>query len=157
MVAILVISIKIEKLSAEKKIRWKNISGRQIIDLGTISQWRRWRSRQRWHWVCCALSVLVKQRCTRSFAPPACLWILWGATLTKKAPVHVVMTKHSLVGFYYNLHLYTPQKFNSLFFLFSDFGGRIVDQVLRFLIWGTRIPFFDYFGHIQGQAHVGVF
>jgi len=77
--------------------------------------------------------------------------------LARNALGHVVLTKHSLVSFYRNLHLFMPGKLNTPLLLFSDLGMRFLDQLLRFLCGGVRIPSFGNFGHIQGQAHVGLF
>jgi hypothetical protein len=67
---LLAIGIKIEKSSAGKRSMYIHISGWHTLCFGalTVTRWRRWRSGPRWRpswW-----------RCTRAFAPPACLWIL---------------------------------------------------------------------------------
>jgi len=77
--------------------------------------------------------------------------------LARKASERVVLTKHSRVSFCRSLHLGMPRKLNTLLLLFSDLGARFVDQILRSLYRSAQKPFFGHFGHVQGQAHVGLF
>jgi len=141
---------------------WIYISGWQIVDLGTlgsliVTRWHGWRSAQRWHRFWCRLSVSVGWRCTHSFAPPVCQQILCGAVLARKASVRMVLTKHKRVSFYRSFQLFMPRKPNSPLLLFLDFGTRFLDEVLRNLHCGVHKPSCGHFGHIQGQAHVGLF
>jgi hypothetical protein len=50
-----------------------------------------------------------------------------------------------------------PRKLNSSLLLFSDFGARFLNQLLRFLYRRSRKSAFGHFRHIQGKAHVGLF
>jgi len=69
----------------------------------------------------------------------------------------VVFTKHSLVLSYRSLYLFVPIILNSLLLLFSDFGVRFLDQVLRFLYCSAHFPSFIHFGYIQGREYVRLF
>ena len=80
--AILSTCIMIEQLGAGKKSRFIYISSRQMCDLGTLSAmivtgWGRW------HLFWYRLFVSDLRRCTCSFAPPACPWILCCAILAE--------------------------------------------------------------------------
>jgi len=138
------------------------ISGGLIDDLGRLNfrsvtgsgGWRagQWRSRL-WS----SLSALVGCRCTSSFASPACLRIYCGAILAWKAAGCLVLTKHCRVSLYCSLQLFVPRKLNTPLHLFSDLGVWFLNEIICFLNCGTRKAFFGHFGHIQGQAHVGLF
>jgi len=160
--AILGICVMSKTFSATLRSMWIHISGRQIDDLGTLGSgivtgWCRSGSGQRWHQLWSWLSALVGWRCTCSFASPAVLRIVCSATLARKASVPVVLMMHCRVSFYRSFHHLMPRKLNSLQLLFSDFSVRLLDQILRFLFCGMRKPSFCYFGHSEGQAHVGLF
>ena len=96
-------------------------------------------------------------RYTGSVESPACLQILCRAILARKASGRVVLTKHSWVSFYRSLHLFTPRKINTPLLLFSDLGVSFLDHILHFLYCCAWNPSSGHFGHIQGQAHVGLF
>jgi len=49
------------------------------------------------------------------------------------------------------------RKINSTLLLCSDLGTMFLDEILCFLYCSTWKPFFGYCGHVQGQAHVGLF
>jgi hypothetical protein len=83
--------------------------------------------------------------------------ILSGAILARKAAGHLVLTKHCRVSLYRSLHLFVPRKLNTLLFVFSDLGAWFLYEIFRFLSCGARKAFFGHFGHIQPQAHVGLF
>jgi len=146
------------------------ITGWQIDDFktlitGNVTSWGKWCSGQRgrrlwsrlWSRLWILLSASVGRRCTCSFASPARLRILCGAILARKASGRLVLTKHSRVSCYRSLHLVMPRKLNTPLLLFSDLGTWFLDQILRFLHSGARKPTFGHFGHVQGQAHVGLF
>jgi len=138
------------------------ISGGQIDDFRrlnfrTVTSWGgcragQWRSRL-WS----LLSASVGWRCTCSFASPACLRILCGGILAWEAAGRLVLIKHCRVSSYCSLHLFVPRKLNTPLLLFSDLGGWFLDEIFRFLDCGPRKAFFGHFGHVQGQAHVGLF
>jgi len=69
----------------------------------------------------------------------------------------VFLTKHSWVSFNCRLHFCMPRKLNTPLLLFSDFGTRFLDQIFCFHNCSAQKPFFGHFGHIQDQAHVGLF
>jgi len=78
------------------------IAGRQSDDwrrlkLGSVTGWGGWRAGQWWSRLWSRLSALVTWRCTCSFASPACLRILCGATLAGKVAGRLVWTKHCWV------------------------------------------------------------
>ena len=129
----------------------------EIFSLGIVPSWGGWRSGQRLHHLRCRLSALVKWRCTCSFASPACLRILCSAILGRKASGRMVLTKHSQVSFHCSIYVYMPRKLNTPLLLFLDLGARFLYQILCFLYRGARKSFFGPFGHIQAQAHVGLF
>jgi len=138
------------------------ISGWQIDDLGmfspgSVTGWGGWHAGQRWHRLWSPLSVSVGWRCTCSFASPACLLILCGAILARKAAGRVVLTNHCQVSLYCSLHLFMLRKLNTPVLLFLDLGAWFFNEIFRFLYCGTWIAFFGHFGCIQSQAHVGLF
>jgi len=158
--AILGICIMIEKWSVGKRRMYIHTQGWHTFYFTTFmsvtvtlwctwrSGWRRpsgWRCRRFW-W-----------RCGSSFAPPACVRILCCAILAWKAAVCLIFINHWWVSFYRSLHLLMTRKLNSSLLLFSDFGARFLDQLLRFLYCGARKPSFSHFGHIPGKAHVRLF
>ena len=138
------------------------ISGRQIDDFrrlssGGVTGWGGWRAGRRWSRLWSPHSASGRGRCTCSFASPACLRILCGAILARKAAGRLVMTKHCRVSLYRSLHLFMPRKLNTPLLLFSDLGAWFLNEIFRFLYCGARKAFFGHFGHIQRQAHVGLF
>jgi len=156
------ICIKIEELSAGQRSMWIYISGWQIVNLGNFSAhfvtgWHSWRSRQTWHWDWCRLLVSVRWRNNLSFAPAECPQILGSAILPTKASISVVMTKYSHLSFYRGLHYSIPSELNSPLLLFSDLGTRLLEQVLGFFYCSAQKPCLGHSGHIQRQAHVGLF
>jgi len=118
---------------------------------------QRWQSGKRWHLLWCCLSALVRWRCTCFFLFPACLRILCSAILARQAYICLVLTKYHRVSFYCSLYLLMPQKLDTPLFLFSDFGTRFLHQRLGFLYCSALKPAGRHFGHIQRQAHVGLF
>jgi len=162
MLAILGRCIKSKKFGIGMRCIWIRKSGRQIEDFGKFRApsvtglavcW----SGQRWRWLWSWLSASVEWRCTCSFASPACLQMLWGSILARKASGHVILTKHSQVSFNRSLHLFMPRTVITLHLLFSDLGVRFDHQIFCFLYCGAQTPFFGHFCHIQGQAHVSLF
>ena len=133
------------------------------LSSGIVTGWQRWRSGQRWHsgqrWrqMWSLLSALLAWGCTSSFGSSACLWILYGAIVWRKASIHVVSTKHGQVFLYHSLHLHMPRTVNTPLLLISDVGARFLDQILRFLHCSAWKPSIGHFGLIQGQAQVGMF
>jgi len=140
---------------------WIHTSGWQGNNLATLSSWSvngwgRWCSGQWWRQHCSQLSVSVGWRCTRSLASLACRLIVCCGMLERKGSGRVALTKHSWVSFLHILHYFMPRKLNTPLLLFSDLSAMFYDQLLHFLYCGTRKPFFGHFGHVQGQAHVGL-
>jgi len=138
------------------------ISGGQIdylrrLNFGSVSHWGGWRAGQWRSRLWSLLSASVGWRCTCSFASPACLRILCGAILAWKATGRLVVTKHCRVSLYRSLHLFVPRKLTTPLLLFSDLGAWFLNEIFRSLNCGARKAFFGHFGHIQGQAHVGLF
>jgi len=105
----------------------------------------------------CRLSASGGWRSTCCFRSPVCLQIRCGTMLARKASGRVVVTKHSRVSLDCSHPHWTPQKLNTPLVLLSDLGVRFLGQILHLLYCGTWKPFFGHFGHIQGQAHVGLF
>jgi hypothetical protein len=66
------------------------------------------------------------------------------------------LTKHSWVSSYHSLHLDLPRKLNTPLLPFSDLGTWFDEQILRFLYCGVLKPAFGHFGHVHGQADVGL-
>jgi len=166
--AILGFCIRSKIFNSGRRSMWLYICGQQMEDLGRLSfgivtgrqGWRsgqRWHLAQRWCWLLCRLSGLVRWRCTCSFASPACLQILCGAILAKKASVHVILIKRGLVSFYRSLHQFMPRKLNNPLLLLAGLGARFLDQILRFLYCDEQKSPFGYSPHIEGQSHVGLF
>jgi len=138
------------------------ISGGQIdylrrLNFRSVSCWGGWRAGQWRSPLWSPLSVSVGWRCTCSFPSAACLRILCAAILAWKAAGRLVLTKHCRVSLNRSLHLFVPRKLHTLLLLFSDLGAWFLSKVFRFLDCGARKAFFSHFGHIQGQAHVGLF
>jgi hypothetical protein len=138
------------------------ISGRQIDDFrqwssGSVTGCGVWRAGCRWSRLWSPHSAPGGGWCTCSFASSACLRILCGASLARKAAGRLVMTKHCRVSLYRSLHLVMHRKLNTPLLLFSDLGVWIVNDIFRFLYCGARKAFFGHFGHIQRQEHVGLF
>ena len=138
------------------------ISGGQLDDFrrlssGAVTGLGGRRAGWRWSRLWSPHSASGRGRCTCSFASPACLRILCGAILARKAAGLLVMTKHCRVSLYCSLHLFMPRKLNTPLLLFSDLGAWFLNEIFRFLYCGARKAFFGHFGHIQRQAHVGLF
>jgi len=141
---------------------WICISSRQFDDLGKLSSgivpgWGGWHTRQRWCRLWSRLSASVGWRCTCFFVSPECLQSLRGAILGRKASSRVIWMKHSWVSLYCSCHIFMPWKLHTRLFLFLDLGMRFVDQKVCILYCGAQKPFFGHFGHIQCEAHVGLF
>jgi len=110
------------------------ICGGQVDDLsrlnsGSVTSWGGWRAGQ---WSSRRLSRLcasVRWRCTCAFAAPACLLILCGAILARKAARQLVLTKHCRVSFNRSLHHFVPRKLNTPLLLFSDLGAWFLNEV----------------------------
>jgi len=138
------------------------ISGRQIdhfswLSPGGVTSLGGWRAGRRWSWLWSPHSASVRAMCTCFFASPACLRILGGAILARMAAGRLVMTKHCRVSLYRSVHLVMPRKLNTPLLLFSDLGVWFRSEIFRFRYCGARKAFFGHCGHIQGQAHVGLF
>ena len=138
------------------------ISGQQIDDVrrlnsGSVTGWGGWRAGQRWSWLWSWLSASVGWRCTCFFASPPSLRILCGAIFARKAAGRLVLTKPCWVSLYRSLYLFMPSNLYTPHLLFSDLGVWFLDEVFRFVYCGTRKALFGDFGHIQRQAHVGLF
>jgi len=145
---------------------WLCISSLQIDDFKRLSSgittgWCRCNSRQwwlrLWSHLHSHLCPSVSWRYSCPIECPGCLWIVCSAILARKASGHMVLTKHSRVSFHPSLLLSISRKLNTLHLLFPDLGMRFLDQVLYLLYCGTRKCIFGHSGHIQGQAHVGLF
>jgi len=97
-----------------------------------VIRWHRRRFGPRWHrsgwW------------CTPAFAPPAYLGMFRGATLARKAAGHLIFANPWRVSFDHSLHLVIPGELNTPLHLFSDFGARILNQLLSFLYSGAWQP-----------------
>jgi hypothetical protein len=50
-----------------------------------------------------------------------------------------------------------PINLSTPLLLFSGFAAWFLDEILCFLYWGVQKAFFGHFGHIQRQAHDGLF
>jgi len=141
------------------------ISGRQIDDFRRLSPgsvtgwggWGGWCAGRRWSRLRSPHSASGGWRCTCSFVSLACQWIRCGAILAWKAAGQLVVTKHCWVSLYRSLHLVMPRKLNTPLLLFSDLGEWSLNEIFHFLDCGARKAFFGHFGHIQRQAHVGLF
>jgi len=141
---------------------WIRISGRQIYDFRWLSSWSvtswgGWHAGRRWSRPWSRLSASGRWRCTCSFVSPACLQILCGAILARKAAGLLVLIKHSRVSLYRSLQLFMPRKLNTPLLLFSDLSTWVLNEIFCFLYCGAREAFFGHFAHIQQQAHVGLF
>jgi len=139
-----------------------HISGWQIDDFrrlssGSVTGWGGWHARRRWSWLWSWFSAAGGWKCTCSFASPACLQILCGAMLARKAAGRLVLTKHCRVSFYSSLYLVMPRKLNTPLLFFLDLGAWFLNEIFCFLYCSARKAFFGHFGHIQRQAHVGPF
>jgi len=139
-----------------------SISGQQIDDFrqlssGDVTGWGGWCAGRRWSRLWSLHSASGGGRCTCSFASPVCLRILCSAILATKAAGRLVMTKHCRVSLYCSLHLFMPRKLNTPLLLFSDLGVWFLNGIFCFRYCGARKAFFGHFGHIQRQAHVGLF
>jgi len=151
-----------EKFCTRKSCMWIRIASQQIDDFeklcsGSVTSCGGWHAGKWLSRLGSQRSASVRWRCTCSFESPACLQILCGAILARQAARRVVLTKHSWLSFYRSPHSLMPRKLNTPLLLFSDLGGGFLDQVLCFLYCGARKAFLGHFGHIQCQAHVGLF
>lgn len=90
-----------------------------------VTRWHRWHSRERRRSKQRCLWLV--RRCARSLTPPACLKILWCASLVWKAVILMILIMHCQVPFYRSCHLFVPRKLNFLRLLLSDFGVRLID------------------------------
>jgi len=146
------------------------ISGRTLDDFemlitGSVTGWGEWCSMQwgrllwsgLWSWLWILLPASVGRKCTCTFASTQRLWRLCCAIVPMKTSGDVVLTKHSRVWWYRSLLLFMSGKLNTPPLFFSDLGTRFLHLILRFPHCGARKPAFGHFGHIQGQAHVGLF
>jgi len=152
----------IEKSCKEKCCIRIHVSGRQIDDWrrlysGSVSSWGGWHAGQWWSRLWSRLSALFGWRCTCSFVSPACLRILCGAIVARKAAGRLVLTKHCRVSVYRSLHIFVHRKLNTPLLLFLDLGTWFLNEVFRFLDCGMRKALFGDLGHIQCQVHVGLF
>jgi hypothetical protein len=138
------------------------ISGRQSdnfrrLSCGSVTGWGGYCAGRRWSRLWGPHSASGRGKCTCSFVSPACLQLLCGAILARKAARHLVMTKHSWVSLYRSLHLFMPRKLNTPLLLCSDLGAWFHSEIFCFLYCGARKAFFGHFGHILCQALVGLF
>jgi len=138
------------------------ISNRQIDDVrrlssGSVTGCGGWRAGQRWSWRCSLLRASVGGICTCFFDSPACLQILCSAIWARTGAGRVVLTKHCWVSLYGSLHLFMPRKLNTPHLLFSDLGAWFFNETFRFRYCSAPKAFYCHFGHIQCQAHVGLF
>jgi hypothetical protein len=159
---VLGILIIFEKFCTGKSCMRIRISGWQIDDSrrlssGGVTGWGGWSAGLRWSRLWNPHSASGRGRCTCSFASPACLQILCGAILSRKAARRLVMTKHCRVSLYRRLHLFMPRRINTPLLLFSDLSAWFLNEIFCFLYCGARKAFFGHFGHIQRQAHVALF
>jgi len=115
----------------------------------TVITWCSWHWGWRWCW--------FGRRCTLSFAPPACLLVLYCAIVGRQRTVRLIFTNHCQVSFPCSVHFFMPWKVNTPLHLFPDFSARCLDLLLHFLHCGTRKPSFGHFGLIQGKVHVRLF
>jgi hypothetical protein len=151
-----------EKFRPGKSCMRISISGRHIDDFRRLSSegvtgWGGWHARRRWSRLCSPHSASGWGRCICSFTSSACLRILCGAILARRAAGRLVMTKHCRVSLYRSLHLFMPRTLNAPRLLFSDLGAWFLNEIFCFLYCGARKAIFCHFGHIQRQAHVGLF
>jgi len=141
------------------------ISSRQIQDFerlssGSVTGWGGcggWRAGWMWSRLWSLHSASGGWRCTCPFASAACLQIVCSAIVARKVAGRLVLTKHCRVSLYRSLHLVMPRKLNTTLLLFLDLGAWFLNKILCFLYCGARKAFFGHFGHIQRQAHVGLF
>jgi len=138
------------------------LSGELIDDFrrlssGSVTGWAGWRAWQRWSGLWNPLSALGGWWCTCSFACPAGLRILCGANVARKAARRLVLTNHCPLSLYRSLHHFVPRKLNALLLFCSDLAAWFLYEIFSFLNCGTQKAFFGHFGHIQRQAHVGIF
>jgi hypothetical protein len=118
--------------------------------------WGRWRAGWRWssHWN--RLSGSGGWRFTCSLGIAACVGILWGAIVPKKAAGRLVLTKHFRVSSDHRVHLVVARQLNTAHHLFSDLSEWVLNELFCFLYRGAQEAFFGHFGHIQCKAHVGM-
>jgi len=138
------------------------ICGRKIEDFrllssGRVPGWGGWPAGRRWSWDWSPHSVSGGGRCTCSCASPSCLRIRCGGILARQAAGRLVMTNHCRESLYRSLHIFMPRKLNTPHFLFSDLSVWFLNDIFRFLHCGARKAFFGQLGHIQREAHVGLF
>jgi len=127
------------------------------LNSGSVTSWGGWRAGQWWSRLWSQLSASVGWRCICSFASPACWQILCSAMVARKAARCLVLMKHCQVSLYCSLYHFVPRKLNTPLLLFLDLGAWFLNEVFRVLDCGARKAFFGHFGHIQRQAHVGLF
>jgi hypothetical protein len=84
---------------------------------------------------------------------PDCLRCL----LARKASRSVVFTKRCRVSFYLTLPLVIYRKGNTTLLHYMLLGARLLDQIMRFPYCGVLILSIGCFGHVKGEAHVGLF
>jgi len=162
---VLGILIIFERFRTGKSCMRIHISGRKIVDFrrlssGSVTGWGRWgmwRAGRMLSRLWSPHSASGGWRCTCFLESQACLQILCGAILALKAAGRLVLTKHCRLSLYRSRHLVMPRKLNALLVLFSDLGAWFLNKIFRFLYCGARKAFFGHFGHIQCQAHVGLF
>jgi hypothetical protein len=74
-----------------------------------------------------------------------------------QAAVRLIFANYCKVSFDHRLHLVMPRKLNTQLLLFSVFGPRLLESMLRFLYSSAWKLSIGHFGHIQGKMHVGMF
>ena len=125
------------------------------ISIEKLSTWMRsvYIHISRWiqGWVWCRLSGSVWWRCTRAFASPAWPRILRSGILATKAAFHLIFPKHSQESFHRSLPIVMARMLNSPLLLFSDFGPRCIDPVLRFLYSRPRNPSFGHLAQFNAR------
>ena len=79
-----------------------------------------------------------------AFGCPACLWIIHGAIVARKAARHLILTKHYRVSLYHNLHLFVPRGLNTPLLFFLDLGVWFAYEIFRSSIEPREKPFWSF-------------
>jgi hypothetical protein len=156
------ILIIFETFRAAKSCMRLHIPGRQIdyfrrLRSRSVTGWGGWRAVWRWSQLWSPHSTSGGGRCTSCFASPACLQILCSPIVARKAAGRLVMTKNCRVSLYRSLHLFMPRKLNTPLLRISYLGAWFLNAIFRFLNCSAQKAFSGHCGHIQRQAHVGLF
>jgi len=127
------------------------------LNPGSVTGCGKWRARPKWHQVWSPLSESVQWRCTWFFGSLTCLCMLWSTNLAWKTSRCVVLMKHYWLLLYRNVILFIPIQLNTRLHLFSDLGAWFLNEVFRCFCGGMQRAFFGQLGHIQREAHLGLF